>query len=482
MRRLSVRTGFLQTYRGVTTPVTLGSSSAYPFLVGAIAGALLIFLLLRVRIARLEERLQASQRDYSFTKDSLSQTQDELRTKVEALAAATMALQSERSAITTTVKALSADALRDNRESFLSLANETLGKFQENAKGQLEQRTQAIDALLRPVNETLSKLDSNVRELEKSREGAYGELRQYLGVLSDAQLLLQKETRNLVSALRLPTVRGQWGEIQLKRVAQLAGIEALCEFQEQLSSDDLERRARPDLVVRLTPQKVVYVDAKTPLGAYLDATETSDDTTRKEKLAQHARQIRAHATSLSRKTYWKFSDESPEFVVLFLPGEQFLGAALEVDPALSDDAAKQKVIIATPTTLIGLLRAIYHVSQHEKAAKRAREITELGNSLYKRLATLGEHFLKVGSSLKRSVEHYNDAVGSLERNVMSSARKFKELGSASVDEEIRPMEPVDLAVRAVNVPEFTPLLEPILPYQEQQPELAERVLRELPSS
>ncbi len=462
--------------------MTVGSGSASSLLSGAIAGALLIFLLLRIRMARLEERLDASNAESGAARTLLAQTQAELRFKAESLAATTMALESERSALTTTIKALSAEALRDNRESFLALANESLGRFQENAKGQLELRTQAVDALLRPVNETLSKLDSNVRELEKSREGAYGELRQYLGVLSDAQLLLQKETRNLVAALRSPTVRGQWGEIQLKRVAQLAGIEALCEFQEQLSSDDLERNARPDLVVRLTPQKVVYVDAKTPLGAYLDATESSDDITRKEKFAQHARQIRAHATSLSRKTYWKFSHESPEFVILFLPGEQFLGAALDVDPALSDDAATQKVIIATPTTLIGLLRAIYHVSQHEQAATRAREITELGNSLYKRLATLGEHFLKVGSSLKRSVEHYNDAVGSLERNVMSSARKFKELGATSQDEEIRPMEPVDLVVRAANVPEFTPLLEPILPYEEEQTEVTDRVLRELPSS
>jgi len=461
--------------------VTVAWGSAVWFLTGAIAGALLIFLLLRVRSARLEERLNASDRESGAVKTLLGQTQEELRSKAETLAATAMALQTERSALTNTIKALSTDALRDNRESFLALANETLGKFQENAKGQLEQRTHAIDALLRPVNETLSKLDSNVRDLEKSREGAYGELRQYLGVLNDAQLLLQKETRNLVAALRSPTVRGQWGEIQLKRVAQLAGIEALCEFQEQLSSDDLDRKGRPDLVVRLTPQKVVYVDAKTPLGAYLEATESSDDTLRKEKFAQHARQIRAHATSLSRKTYWNFSDESPEFVILFLPGEQFLGAALEVDPALNDDAAKQNVIITTPTTLIGLLRAIHHVSQHEQAAKSAREITELGNSLHKRLATLGEHFLKLGSSLKRSVEHYNDAVGSLERNVMSSARKFKELGSTSMDVEIRPMEPVDLTVHAANVPEFTPLLEPILPYQEEQPEPADRVLRELPS-
>ncbi|MDQ6932006.1 MAG: DNA recombination protein RmuC [Candidatus Eremiobacteraeota bacterium] len=448
---------------------------------GAIAGGLLVFLLSRVHMARLEERLSASNRESGVGKTLLEQTQAELRSKAEALASTAAALESERSALTNTIKALSAEALHDNRESFLTLANETLGKFQENAKGQLEQRTQAFDALLRPVSETLSKLDSNVRELEKSREGAYGELRQYLGVLSDAQLLLQKETRNLVAALRSPTVRGQWGEIQLKRVAELAGIEALCEFQEQFSSDDLERKARPDLVVRLTPQKVVYVDAKTPLGAYLDAAESSDDTTRKEKFAQHARQIRAHATSLSRKTYWKFSDESPEFVILFLPGEQFLGAALDADPALSDDAAKQKVIITTPTTLIGLLRAIYHVSQHEQAAKRAHEITELGNSLYKRLATLGEHFLKVGSSLQRSVEHYNDAVGSLERNVMSSARKFKDLGSASREVEISPMEPVDLAVRTANVPEFTPLLEPILPYQEEPLELAERAVGELPN-
>jgi DNA recombination protein RmuC len=339
-------------------------------------------------------------------------------------------------------KALSSEALRSNNQSFLELAKITLEKYQTEAKGDLEQRQKAVEQLVTPIKQSLEKVDTQIQELEKSRRQAYGSLTEQVKSLVYTQEKLQSETGNLVKALRAPTVRGTWGEIQLKRVVEIAGMLEHCDFYQQQTVTTEDGRLRPDMLVRLPGGKNIVVDAKTPLQSYLDALESATDELRLSKLKSHAQQIRTHVSKLSAKSYWEQFQPTPEFVVLFLPGETFFSAALELDPALIEEGAKQQVILASPTTLIALLRAVYYGWRQEQVSENTRKISDLGQELHERIATMVEHLTKLGGSLGKAVEAFNSAVASFEGRVLPSVRKFEVLGAGS-KKDIEELTPLD---------------------------------------
>lgn len=356
--------------------------------------------------------------------------------------------------------ALAAEALSRNNESFLALAREALGAFQAAARGDLEQRQQAIGELLHPVRETLERLASEVKAIETARAGAYAALSEQVRALADAERQLRAETAQLAQALKTPAVRGRWGEVQLRRVVELAGMVEHVDFVEQMEVPTETGVRRPDLVVHLPGAKHVVVDAKVPLSAYLEAVEASDERTRTERLRQHARQVREHVQALGRRQYWEALEPTPEFVVLFLPGEAFFSAAVAEDPGLIEDGAAARVILATPTTLIALLKAVAYGWRQVAVEENARRVGELGRELYKRLGDLGEHLARLGRSLEQAVGAYNRAVGSAEARVFVTARKLRDLADSGL-EALPPLEPVDAAARALTAPEWRPSVEAV---------------------
>ncbi|MGH7182596.1 MAG: DNA recombination protein RmuC [Nitrospiraceae bacterium] len=355
-------------------------------------------------------------------------------------------LAQARQELAETFQALSGEALKQNNEAFLNLARSSFATLQAEAKGDLAQRQQAIDSLVKPLQDSLHRYDDQLRQLEQSRQAAYGGLDQHLKLLAESQQRLQSETGNLVKALRAPAIRGQWGEITLKRVAELAGMVAHCDFFEQESITVEGGRLRPDMVVQLPGGRQIIVDAKTVLAGYLDAHEASTEELRLEGMRRHAAQVRSRMDELSLKAYWNQFAQAPEFVVLFLPGEQFLGAALEHDPRLIEDGFLRSVVLATPTTLMALLRAVGYGWRQEQLTEHAEEAGRLGKDLYERMAVLTEHLNDVGQALGKSVLAYNKAIGSLETRILPAARRFKELGVSS-EKDIPMLDPVELVSR-----------------------------------
>ncbi len=353
-------------------------------------------------------------------------------------------------------QALSADALKTNNEAFLSLAETRLREARTEAAGDIDARKQAIENLLAPMARTLEHVDREIKDSERRRTESGAQLMQKIASLDTAGQGLRDETRRLTDALKRPGVRGRWGELQLKRVVELAGMIEHCDFTEQrtIQGGEDEGRIRPDVIVRLPGGKRIVIDAKAPLDAYLRALEAPDEAARQTLLAEHARQVRTHIAQLSAKNYFEKVASTPEFVVMFLPGEMFFSAALEQDPSLIECGVEKRVIPASPTTLIALLRAVAYGWQQEAMEENARKISDLGKNLYEAVRTLGARFDTLGTRLKSSLEAYNEAVGSLEGNVLVKARRFKELQAAG-GEEIKALEPIDRVPRMLQAPELT---------------------------
>lgn len=390
-----------------------------PLAVGFLVGALICWLAMRSTVARLTAEIGAAERFRDRTL-SAHENDDHLRERFTAM---------------------SAEALQANNAAFIEQAKLAFAELQASATGDLELRKQAVEQLVEPIRKGLEQVDSKLQAFDVSRAESHGALEGMLKTMHESHHTLATETHQLVAALRQPQGRGQWGELQLKRVVELAGMLEHCDFATQHTTDGDDGTKRPDLIVRLPGNKVVVVDAKAPLSAYLDASNAENETARSAFLDQHAKQVRNHVSQLSRRDYTNEFSEAPDFVVLFLPGEAFFAAACQRDPGLLDYAVGKGVIPASPTTLITLLKAINFGWQQERIARNAEEIRDLGISLYDRMATLAEHLVKIRRGLEGAVRSYNDAMGSIERRVLPTARRFRDLGLTGRS-EITPLRSV----------------------------------------
>jgi DNA recombination protein RmuC len=420
-----------------------GGSLALSIAVALVAGFALGWLVAALRAQRNEKRLSV---DLEVARAQL-QTQAALETE----RGATIERAQER--LKSAFDSLATASLRSNSELFLKLARENLGQQQLQAQHSLQAREQAIEALLGPIRDALKRTEAQISTIEKDRHEAFGAIRQHLESVNLSQSALQRETRNLVNALRKPEVRGQWGELSLRRLVELAGMTAHCDFTEQVHTPTEDGTLRPDLIVHMVDERDLVVDVKTPLTAYLEAVEAQSDEARAAALRRHGQLVAERVRALSSKAYWAQFARSPDFVILFLPGDQFLAAAMNENPALLDEALRQGVIIATPTSFIAMLKAIAYGWRQLALAQNAATIRDLGQDLYKRLSVFGAHLAKIGAAFDRGVEAYNSAVGSLERHVLPAARRFSELG-LTTDRALEELERVDRLAREPAPPQL----------------------------
>ena len=407
------------------------------FAIGATIGALLVYTYM------LRQR--------STLREQLLQTQTLLDSERHSQQERVNALNQARDQLTASFSQLSSSALKHNSEEFLRLAQENLKQFQTTANNELTQKEKAIEHLIKPIREALDKTEKQILTIEKDRKEAYGALYQHLQHMAQAQSALHDQTRNLVNALRRPEVRGQWGEMTLKRLAELSGMVQHCDFFEQENTETETGRQRPDMIVRMPDRRDIVVDVKTPLDAYLSAIEAPDETTREQHMQRHARNVRQRVNELSSKSYWSQFENSPDFAVLFIPGEHFLSAALDYDRTLIEDALRKQIILATPTSFVALLRAIGYGWRQEQLSQNAEEIRGIGVSLYERLVTFSSHLQRLGNSLENSVKSYNSAVASFDSRVLPNARKFSELG-ISASKELESQTQIESAVKQIENP------------------------------
>ena len=389
--------------------------------VGILLGAVVVYFLISAAHGKTKQQLASVEAKYEA---ELKAADDKLKLLEEA-----------RDSLKDSFKALSADALSKNNESFIKLAEENLKKHQQSAKDDLEKRQQAITKTVEPVSQTLKAFSDRVNKIEERRIESEGGIKKELQKLSEMHLRLDQSTSSLVQALRAPQVRGQWGEMHLRRTVEMAGMINYCDFEEQSSVETEEgQRQRPDMLIRLPNERRVVVDSKVPIAAYLDALETDSIEVQSERMQAHARHLRTHIKDLSTKAYWSQFENAPEFVVLFVPNEAILSAALEEDPSLIELGVENKVILATPTTLIALLKAVAYGWQQEAITREAKEIASLGKEIYDRLSVVIGHFVKLGKSIDQSVGNYNKAMNSVDSRLMVTARKFESLESASSEQ------------------------------------------------
>jgi len=400
-----------------------------------LVGALVVYLW-------LQGRINALRRENGELGTTLELERKHAQEKLESLNQA-------REQLKETFSALSSQALKHNSEEFLRLARENLEKFQNEAKGDLTQKEKAIEQLVKPIRESLEKTERQIQNIEKERKEAYGALHKHIETMNLTQQALRDQTQNLVQALRRPEVRGQWGELTLKRLAELAGMVEHCDFYQQENIKTDEGRQRPDMIVRMPDGREIVVDVKTPLDAYLSAIESSDDEQRQQHMQRHAKNVRQRINELASKAYWNQFSQSPEFVVLFIPGDQFLSAALESDYQLMEDALGKHVILATPTSFVALLRAVAYGWRQEQLAKNAEHIKKIGEELYQRLATFTSHLQKMGRSLDSTVKSFNSTVGSFDSRILPSVQKFREMGISS-SKEIEAQDQIESGVRQIE--------------------------------
>lgn len=419
-------------------------------LFGALAGGALVWFFWHGRAATLIERTRALNEENMRLGAEVAALRAELQQLATVATQRATELTAERSAhdrLVAEFKALSADALRANRADFLEQAKQSFAQLQALSAGDLEKRQQAIDSLVKPLRESLEKVDGKIAEIEKARATAYGALGEQLKQLGTAQLQLQAEAGKLSTALRSTTFAGSWGELQLRRVVEMADMLPYCDFSEQETA--VAGGFRADLVVRLPGGQRIVVDAKAPLESYRAAVDATDEPTRAARLAEHAQKVRGHIDALGAKNYWEQFQPAPEFVVLFLPGDHFLTAALSADSSLMDRALGRRVLLATPTTLIALLKAAAYGWRQESVSKNADEISALGRQLYDRISGFADNLDKVGRGLDVAVRGYNTAVGSFEGTVLPGARKFAELGAKGAKDLAQPAA-IETAAREIT--------------------------------